>query len=99
MTWAALGKHEIEAWHPALGSQSKTVDVKRGETVKVMFEPGGEEQLIAAGGGRFAVELSFVLVNAGNLFQIPLALAWPGRGKGPRNCRIDKWPPRSSPLN
>jgi plastocyanin len=32
------GKHKIEVWHPVLGSQSKTVDVKPGETVRVTFE-------------------------------------------------------------
>lgn len=32
------GKHQIEVWHPILGSQSKTVDVKAGETVRVTFE-------------------------------------------------------------
>lgn len=32
------GKHKIEVWHPVLGSQSKTVDVKPGETARVTFE-------------------------------------------------------------
>jgi carboxypeptidase family protein len=32
------GQHKIEVWHPVLGSQSKTVDVKAGETVRVTFE-------------------------------------------------------------
>lgn len=32
------GKHKIEVWHPVLGSQSKTVDVKPGEAVQVTFD-------------------------------------------------------------
>jgi hypothetical protein len=32
------GKHKIEVWHPFLGTQSKTVEVKSGQAVKVTFE-------------------------------------------------------------
>jgi hypothetical protein len=32
------GKHRIEVWHPVLGAQSKTVEVKSGETARVTFE-------------------------------------------------------------
>jgi plastocyanin len=32
------GKHKVEVWHPVLGKQSKEVEVKAGQDVKVSFE-------------------------------------------------------------
>ena len=32
------GKHKVEVWHPVLGKQSKEVEVKPGQEVKVAFE-------------------------------------------------------------
>ncbi len=32
------GKHKVEVWHPVLGKQSKEVEVKSGQEVKVAFE-------------------------------------------------------------
>ena len=32
------GKHKVEVWHPVLGKQSKDVEVKAGQEVKVAFE-------------------------------------------------------------
>jgi hypothetical protein len=32
------GTHRVEVWHPVLGTQSKTIDVRPGETVTVAFE-------------------------------------------------------------
>jgi plastocyanin len=32
------GMHRVEVWHPVLGTQSKTVEVKPGQTVNVTFE-------------------------------------------------------------
>jgi hypothetical protein len=32
------GKHRVEVWHPVLGTQSKDVDVKPGQEVKVRFD-------------------------------------------------------------
>ena len=32
------GKHKVEVWHPVLGKQSKEVEVKAGQEVKVAFE-------------------------------------------------------------
>ncbi len=32
------GKHKVEVWHPVLGKQSKDVEVKAGQDVKVSFE-------------------------------------------------------------
>lgn len=32
------GKHKVEVWHPVLGTQSKEIDVKPGQEVKVHFD-------------------------------------------------------------
>ncbi|MBI4627903.1 MAG: PEGA domain-containing protein, partial [Candidatus Rokubacteria bacterium] len=32
------GKHTVEVWHETLGKQTKDVEVKAGQTVKVAFE-------------------------------------------------------------
>jgi hypothetical protein len=32
------GKHKVEVWHPVLGTQSKEIDVKPGQEVKLRFD-------------------------------------------------------------
>jgi hypothetical protein len=32
------GKHRVEVWHPVLGTQSREVDVKPGQEVKLRFD-------------------------------------------------------------
>jgi hypothetical protein len=33
-----VGSHTIEVWHPVLGKQSRDVDVRVGQTTRVVFE-------------------------------------------------------------